>query len=496
MVNKTCKSNEEKVIDCFDNNQTLCLTQKMLNKKLSFKQINNYINDLIYGEYIVDNGNGKYQRTSKMYNIQNRNNEKKQQKKQISYKYLLNKVFTGSYLTHNLAHDLINFLIADNKCRYIYINPLGKCKNNVKYVFHLLESPVKTQKGVYEVVGVSVVDDSSVTTTPTYQNYSYNDIFSTQKAKTYSFVANDFFVPKKDKRILLKINSTSSSLTISGNNVITAQVIANPKRSIAYAKNKFKSLTKMCSPTDEDVLEKIMKKHMTNQLSNSVIYKNVANEQPFSVICGRVNLENSMSNQIAYFLGRDKGLCYSFLTNLLKINTISPNEVFEIRREEHDIDLLFISKNHVIVIENKIDSDINGVKKGISPNPSQLSKYYTYIDKKYKKITNHAFFILAPEYNTAVAPNYLNSFLNGNNYTIKTYREFANFLSKCRYSPLGKEITQEQRFMFNQFILNVQYLGWSKAQQRENTAYIRLKQRIEELSAQSNNTYNKNKTHP
>ena len=53
--------------------------------------------------------------------------------KAINYKYVLNKIFTGSFLNYNLGHEIINFIKMDDKNRYIYINPWGeRCKDSEK----------------------------------------------------------------------------------------------------------------------------------------------------------------------------------------------------------------------------------------------------------------------------------------------------------------------------------------------------------------------------
>jgi hypothetical protein len=173
------------------------------------------------------------------------------------------------------------------------------------------------------------------------------------------------------------------------------------------------------------------------------------------------------------------------LHTFLEIDDIKSNEQFEIVREkENSIDLLFKSDKHIIVLENKIDSDINGVSKIPNTNgkyKSQLSKYYDYIEKKYKNYIKK-FFVLSPEYSSISSKKLDSYYERGNEYTLKHYSDlYEKVLDKFEYKPLGIDPSDESKFFFNQFKQSIQYLTWSSAKQKEHIAYIRLKQRIREL---------------
>ena len=60
----------------------------------------------------------------------------------INYKYILNKIFTGSFLDYNLGHEIINFIKMDDNNRYIYVNPYGErselSAKHTEYVFHIM----------------------------------------------------------------------------------------------------------------------------------------------------------------------------------------------------------------------------------------------------------------------------------------------------------------------------------------------------------------------
>ena len=57
--------------------------------------------------------------------------------KKINYKYVLNKIFTGSFLNYNLGHEIINFIKMDDNNRYIYLNPWGeRCAESILYDYN------------------------------------------------------------------------------------------------------------------------------------------------------------------------------------------------------------------------------------------------------------------------------------------------------------------------------------------------------------------------
>ena len=202
-----------------------------------------------------------------------------------------------------------------------------------------------------------------------------------------------------------------------------------------------------CKNSDLNVVKIIfdnLKKFLTVNNDNLINYNDLKSELPLCIINDRVSLEDSMSNMIAYFLRRDNDLLKKFLLNFLNVKTKS-NEKFQIIREEKNIDLLLKSDNKIIVIENKINSGINGIK---SPKYSQLSKYYQYVNDKYK---NHDkfFFLLKPN-NNYITTKYISSFHGGNKYIIKNYSDLYNVLKNHKFKYIddyGKFIYDDSKLM-------------------------------------------------
>lgn len=450
-----------------------------INVDVSFMQT---LKDLIYLEYVEKDENSLYSRTKKPYNNESRSKEAIP----VNYKYLFNKIFSGSYLNDNLGHEIINFIKDDTGKRYIYLNPWGEtsndCINETKYVFHIIESAVKADSRVYELVAVSEVDNDEsrkIHSWPIFNGYKYNEIFddSTKAKFGVSLVCKNFYVPN-GCRIFIQTACENADIN---ENKTWVKVMSNPQHSISYALGK-KTINSKPKFTDFDVLEQLLN-------SNSLVLDNDYNinlektpaELPYSVISGRVALEVSMSNLLSYFLNRDKELMRKFVSEFLEVKTTPEYIDYQIIREkEKNIDLLFKSEHTIMVVENKIDSDINGVKETTnSLKASQLSKYYQYVVQTYPEKIPY-FFILVPEYN-GIDDEYLSTFECGDKYVLKTYTELYELIKDHEYKPNGKIVNNEQMFAFEQFKTTIQYLTWSKARQQENTAYIRMKQIIDAI---------------
>lgn len=345
----------------------------------------------------------------------------------------------------------------------------------------------------YELVAISKIDTDAQTNYNkdfkkeskeglTFKNHSIYDIFhgssKEDKSHLYTYIASNFYKPKDGYRILFKVNSSKKPDIKIENDVIKINVKCNPQRSRGYSKN-----------ADIEVLRKLIdiKNNYIKESDDNVEIDNLDDEQCFSVINDRTRLEDSTSNQIAYFLNRDNNILNEFIKKFLGINFDEKDENFEVIREKNNIDLLIKSDKHVIVIENKIDSSINGVEG----TNSQLNKYYQYIteDKEFKriKLSNKHFFILEPEY-SSITSEKLKSLKNGDKYKLVYYHNLFEILKKMKYNPYEKETSEsfERKFLYEQFLKGIKYISCSKAKQKQEIAYIRLKQRIKELEININ----------
>ena len=95
------------------------------------------------------------------------------------------------------------------------------------------------------------------------------------------------------------------------------------------------------------------------------------------------------------------------------------------------IDLLLRDTQNIVVIENKVKSDINKIDTD-KPDEDQLDRYRDYVkwclDKKeFGEQTQSFFFILAPNYQNHIVSN---KEIKG--YIIITYKELYDFLDRSR----------------------------------------------------------------
>lgn len=306
-------------------------------------------------------------------------------KENTNYKFIFNKIFTGSYLIYNLGNELLNFIKTDdngtpygNK-RLIYINPYGNRGNNAvkecEYVLHIMKVTFEGEN-YYELVAVSKINNNKKTHYNTdteaerkaylkdnieFNGYPLGDIFSDKKSHLCSFIAEKFYTVKKGVHILFKTNSKTNKnrkkINQLDKSTIIINISCNPNRSMCYSKE-----------SDVSTLEEIINKKYLKEDNDTINLDKYNDEQCLAVISDRTNLEDSTSNQIAYFLNRDKLLLSHFIKfinkNLKKgQEKIDTKTEFEILREKEHIDIMLKNKDYLIIIENKIDSHINGVKE-------------------------------------------------------------------------------------------------------------------------------------
>lgn len=151
--------------------------------------------------------------------------------------------------------------------------------------------------------------------------------------------------------------------------------------------------------------------------------------------------EPAFSNLFQHYFNQNLDIFKEFAKEVLGIELNTECDDFEIKREEHNIDILIRDSSNVIVIENKIKSGINGKKYDDYGETiqDQLVKYYKYvIEGTSKKIKNTKdpryydknkkahFFIFAPDYKHLDK----SKFKEAKEYNIIEYSKIYNFYKK------------------------------------------------------------------
>ena len=164
-------------------------------------------------------------------------------------------------------------------------------------------------------------------------------------------------------------------------------------------------------------------------------------------------------------------------------NIIDSNKEFKISREDNHIDILLKSDTDLIVIENKIDSHINGTKKSNKKKKdSQLSSYYDYAESF--GLNTH-YYLLKPKYNSITKEELRKNYKNGDKYSIIDYEDLYKVITKPN-SYINNEDPRKV-FLYEQFVEGIKYVKSTKAEQMREIAYIRLKQRLDELKNNESN---------
>lgn len=321
---------------------------------------------------------------------------------------LINQLFAGRYLSEggNIGHEVINLFEDDNGARYLYITPSGLVKgHDVEAVIFVRN--VRARKTVEVIaigLGLSAVPEGDVgriayggaTMDQIFRSNTYHggkDVFS----GNVTYRAERLLMPAGDKRVLITIDpdfdlsAWAGSLALdSKRNVIIPQgmrmyysQISDPK---AY--EQLRSLIEDTSLWQQAAPGKLVADSAESTMSPT-----------FLEIIGKEDDEIAFSNLLAHYFDYSHASFGEFAESeeLLGISGMDTN--FEIVRESnYNVDLWIESASHVIVIENKIRSGVNGLD---TAGGSQLDKYRSkaqeYANEKGK--TPH-FFVFAPDYSS------------------------------------------------------------------------------------------------
>ena len=315
---------------------------------------------------------------------------------------VLNRMYTGSYLSSNLGHEVINMFQADNGKHYLYLNSKGNFSNAGISVGTMLLVRGIGDKRV-EVVGLAKnlkPVDSARCTLPrdlgrvnkkvqreqeeymkgiTYGGASIKDIFGDEGQQSvfisYETDANNFYLPTR--RIIInfgsqnKTNNDEIYLSLNFASTSLHQYISENSN-----EQDWKMLHDICE--NETLWKKGIKKvEVPDNLS----------EQQDSLfdICRIQDDENRFSNALSYFIEKYPDIWIKFFESkgvkLSKIDSVTREEDAKIDNSKSKettggrIDLLIRAPECYIIIENKIDSRI--IFQG---GVSQIQRYYNYVN--------------------------------------------------------------------------------------------------------------------
>ena len=350
------------------------------------------------------------------------------------------RMFQGRYLKENLGHEIINLVKADNGKNYVYLTDLGtfgKGRNIESIVF----AQTRTGLNEIEVLGVATglrkvynpeegligedlanqqiqfIRDNRIT----YGGANLVDIFrnSEQQEVFISFEAEKVVLPHKP--IYIKMGEKQNSKDSSAQN--TPQLVLHGVKLGQTLKNYVAE-----GSPEYDLLSQIIQKVLSSGKETTTLYGMARpRDLCYLDVCHRGDDENAYSNAIAYFANKYPKLAVDVFNSVSGcVNPCQSMCDLVVKREvavkdiKGRIDLLFQTRNCLVVIENKIKAGIH---------KDQLERYEE-IAKEYAKengISNVFFLLLIPDYSPLIKGQY-------GNFNIVTYSSIYNYLNRVAYN--------------------------------------------------------------
>lgn len=400
---------------------------------------------------------------------------------------VLNRMYTGSYLSNYLGHEVINMFQADNGKHYLYLlsngnfNSRGKnmgtmllvrgIGNNKVEIVGKAENLIPVESACCRLPRNFRIPEPNVQKSQQcfmcdedieYGGVSIQKLFEGEGQQSvfvsYYTEKGNFFKPKEP--IIIKFpkkskdsNGETSDLNIATSVEYTQKEGRDVKLSINFASQSLHQFVEhSSSPQDWEELKKICED------SNNWIEDNtkvvvpedfVERQDTLFDICQILDDENRFSNALSYFINKYPDLWHQFFSEKLNIDL---GKIDSVTREENAkidsgvfasktggrIDLLIRTANCYIIVENKIDSsviDIDGL--------SQLERYYNYVNcqRRDKENANKHIegFVLTPEYNKP-DDQILKVKDTGFAYKPMTYKDMYDWLTKNAMTILAEDI--------------------------------------------------------
>lgn len=353
-----------------------------------------------------------------------------------SKEILINQLFAGRYLDEgeNIGHEVINLFKDDKGDNYLYITPSGRVVNhNVDSILFVRNiSAKKTTEVIALAEDLSPISDEEQkeiryagATLPQIfkSNINHGDVEISYQNVTYRAAR----VVKPKDRIFITVDKDYNDPSIN-----TVLLLETDKKALIpqslrlyFSENEtaYKQLKALIS--DSDIWEDC------DSTEKVIAEKTYRNQGPsFLEIIRKENDELVFSNLFAYYFDYSHAAFQRFASNLLDISDMDSDFVI-FRESKSRVDLWIESEQHIIVIENKIKSGINGI---VGDDISQLEKYYDAAANEAQKTGKKIhFYIFAPDY----AKFDIDKFSKGQEYKIIKYSTIYDFFKKEMTTFIG-----------------------------------------------------------
>lgn len=406
---------------------------------------------------------------------------------------ILNKPFLGDWLDkpENIGHEIIDFLSTDSGELYVYNNPYGQCPDDIwvdgttgftratseKFVAKYLILTSAEHEKDFDILYVVELEEKLHRQHTTKHKVDIPDDERKELARRQDAI-KEIIRERKisyNGKILYDIYKNDDSLYVTfkakkiykANNPIHVSGLTYDFRrnkgylySNEFENDEFENDYK----TVKDLVEA---KKETGELTqffpskiDSALIKKLSSNKTFIDLIKQESNEQIFTN-VLFSLLSDAGLFKPFCESFKKADDIfMGNETFDVFREATivggRIDVCAESNSQRVVIENKINSGLNGIKPASSE--TQLNKYYEWaLDKKMKPLC----FITVPDARKSEISEEIKRFDTRNAGPVKmeevfqpvTYGEIADFIHRQKgsiiksypYSGLVDEIEKAFR---------------------------------------------------
>lgn len=382
---------------------------------------------------------------------------------------LLNKLFLGSWLEEkqNIGHEIIDYFLTDEKKYYVYNLPFGACpdyiwvegttgltrkkeeKYNAKYM--ILTGPEKKRKKQKQFsFNIYFVIELKEKLHRVHSSKNKEEMKKRQQEVTKIIKRRKIKYNKKYLHEVYK-NDESLFVTFKGSKIYKAKHPINVEIAYDFRHNKGYLKSDINKADYDTVIRKIkeivkdnqseykLKSLSSNTKNHSMIYPT------FLDLTGIAKKEEAYTNILASLLNFTENgkkeifneFCKEFNSNKVKFDD---SQDYKIIKEnticEGRMDICADSPKQRVVIENKVFSGLNGLKK--EDEKSQLSTYYKWgiepCMANGTKRNDPLCFLVVPDFEKDIILNeiQINDPSMENVYQIITFGKVAEFIEKNR----------------------------------------------------------------
>ena len=332
---------------------------------------------------------------------------------------VINHMFTGKYLNQNIGHEIINLFSDDYERNYVYLCKDGSFNRddlNVEYIVNV-RRPDKT-KATLEIINVAEdltlykKDDAPL---PTYGGENVYNIFKKNKLQQdvcVTFEANQMLKPSDEcgGKLYIYEGGKNDKIKEVDKCGITLKDFKSSQQLREYI---------VCEEVDDknpnyhnyQVLRSFIKLRC-RKCTLPKVDLSIDTSVNVSEIYGIQDKELPFSDALKYFIKKYPKMFTAFFKMIPNGDGIK--DVF---REVKKVDLTIECEKTLLVIENKIFSDLNG-----NEEETQLKKYQTLFEspvksdddewlKNMKSKKNKFYILLVPNHNNITLPQHCSNWL-------------------------------------------------------------------------------------